>query len=246
VPELALASFNVHWGRGPRRGGFVPFDIVAACDQLDADVLVLQEAWIPDEGPGTTDEVAAALGYEVVATVPMARMTLEPEVTIDARGGDPADGGIGSWSLAVLSRLPARDTTVRPLRPQLPPDPVSRALVVTEVDVDGSSLAVCGGHLPHLEFGAPLITGTLRAALPPADRPAVFAGDMNMWGWTIDLMSPPGWRRALRGGRTWPSHRPLFQIDHVLVTESVGVLRAEVVDAGDSDHLPVRAVLRFG
>ncbi len=47
-PSLTVASFNLHagidgWGR--------PFDVVAACRDLDADVLVLQETWTPDEPP---------------------------------------------------------------------------------------------------------------------------------------------------------------------------------------------------
>ena len=44
---LTLATFNVHmgvdgWGR--------PFDVVGECAPLDADVLVMQESWEPDDG----------------------------------------------------------------------------------------------------------------------------------------------------------------------------------------------------
>jgi endonuclease/exonuclease/phosphatase family metal-dependent hydrolase len=63
---LTVANFNLHagidgWGR--------PFDPVAACALLDADVLVLQECWTNDaEGPGSgqAEQIAAALGYHVV------------------------------------------------------------------------------------------------------------------------------------------------------------------------------------
>ena len=71
---LRLATFNVHmgvdgWGR--------PYDLVAECAALDADVLVLQEAWTSDDGsPGTAAVVAARLGYEVVAEAPLARARL--------------------------------------------------------------------------------------------------------------------------------------------------------------------------
>ncbi|MGO8863758.1 MAG: endonuclease/exonuclease/phosphatase family protein [Acidimicrobiales bacterium] len=62
---LTVANFNMHagvdgWGR--------PFDIVAVCAALDADVLVLEEAWTNDsEGPGAgqAEQIAAALGYQV-------------------------------------------------------------------------------------------------------------------------------------------------------------------------------------
>jgi len=66
-------------------------------------------------------------------------------------------------------------------------------------------------------------------------------GDMNMWGPMLSL-AMPGWSRAVLG-RTWPSWRPLFQIDHILITAAVQVLGAEVVRAHGSDHFPVRATL---
>ena len=243
MPELSVASFNLHWGRGSKRHGYPPFDVVAAAKQLDTDVLVLQESWAPDAGTAQHDEIAAAAGYEVAAVSAMARVSLWPEPEIAARGNDPADGGTGTWNLALLARLPILRTDVVPL-PVLWPDPVLRALLLADVDVGGTTVSICGAHLPHLEFGAPLITRRLRAGLPPVDRPAVLAGDMNMWGWTIDLMSGAGWRRAVRGGRTFPATRPLFQIDHVLVTPLVDALDGEVVPVAGSDHLPVRAALR--
>jgi endonuclease/exonuclease/phosphatase family metal-dependent hydrolase len=62
---LTIANFNMHagidgWGR--------PFDFVGACRDLDADVLVLQEAWTPEgaaPGESQADVIAAELGYQV-------------------------------------------------------------------------------------------------------------------------------------------------------------------------------------
>lgn len=67
--RLSVASFNLHcgvdgWGR--------PFDVAAALRLLDADVLVLSEAWVPDGGAGELAELAPALGY-TVAYQPLAR-----------------------------------------------------------------------------------------------------------------------------------------------------------------------------
>ena len=61
TPDLVVASFNVHsgvdgWGRR--------FDLEGACARLDADVIVLQEAWTPDGRRGMADELAERLGYE--------------------------------------------------------------------------------------------------------------------------------------------------------------------------------------
>lgn len=242
--ELVVASFNVHWGRGRRSDGYPPFDVVAASRRLDADVLVLQETLAPDEGLAQHDAVADELGYKVVDTVAMARMSLADPPKLEARGGDPAGGGEGSWNLAVLSRIPVLGVETHRL-PQLPPDPVTRHVIEATLDVGGTAVTLCGVHLPHLEFGAPLIRNRLRAALPGPEAPAVLAGDMNMWGWTIAAMTPRHWRRALRG-RTFPAPTPWFGIDHVLVNPRVEVRHGEVVPVTGSDHFPVRAVLRVG
>ncbi len=116
-------------------------------------------------------------------------------------------------------------------------------LLHAEIDVDGTNLTVVSTHFSHLEFGAVLQTRALRRGLPPVDRPAVLVGDMNMWGWTISAMAPRGWRRAVRG-KTWPSTHPSHQIDHLLVTPSVEVVRGEVLPDLGSDHLAIRARLR--
>lgn len=51
--EVVVATFNVHagvdgWGR--------PFDVVAACRPIDADVLVLEECWAPAPGGAGTGD----------------------------------------------------------------------------------------------------------------------------------------------------------------------------------------------
>lgn len=239
MSDLTVGSFNLHWGRGRRATGWEPFDVIGACRELDADVLVLQESWAPDRGQADHERVAEALGMRVAADVGMARLSFEPRPKLHGRSGDGGDGG---WRMAVLSRLPVTASRTTPL-PHLWPDPVDRAVHEVEVDADGHTVTVCGVHLPHLEFGAPLITPALRRALPPADRPAVLLGDMNMWGWCISAMAPRGWRRA-GSGRTWPAHRPHSRIDHVLVTSAVEVLAAETLPDLGSDHRPIRAHLR--
>jgi endonuclease/exonuclease/phosphatase family metal-dependent hydrolase len=242
VPELTLASFNVHWGRGSKRHRWPAFDVVEACTTFEADVVVLQESWAPDGDVAQHDAVAEALGMRVVA-VPMARARLAPRPKLIARWREGEQRGDGTWCLALLSRKPIRTTRVVTLPRPLPIDPWTRVLLQAEIDVDGTNLTVVGTHFTHLEQGAVLQAPALRRGLPPTDRAAAFVGDMNMWGWTIDLMTPPGWWRAVRG-KTWPANRPHHQIDHLLVTPSVEVVAAEVLPHLGSDHLPIRARLR--
>ena len=63
---LSIANYNMHcgmdgWGR--------PYDYVGAISALDADVIVLEEAWTTegDDGGGQAAEAARALGYQIVA-----------------------------------------------------------------------------------------------------------------------------------------------------------------------------------
>ena len=62
---LSIANYNMHcgmdgWGR--------PYDYVAAIASLDADVIVLEEAWtvLGDDGGGQAAEAARHLGYQIV------------------------------------------------------------------------------------------------------------------------------------------------------------------------------------
>jgi endonuclease/exonuclease/phosphatase family metal-dependent hydrolase len=242
--ELSIASFNVHWGRGSRYQAYPPFDVVAACAQLDTDVLVLQETWAPDGGPAQHERVATELGYDVTA-VPLGRAVVMPKLEVVSRRDPTAAEGTGDWCLAVLSRLPVLDRRVDDLRPQLPTDPASRSVVRVDLAVDGQRLAVHGTHLAHLEMGVPLHTPGLRRLLAASPGAGVLLGDMNMWGWCISAMTPRRWRR-LRGGPTFSAAHPAFRIDHLLTTPEVEVVSSEVVADLGSDHLPIRARLRVG
>jgi endonuclease/exonuclease/phosphatase family metal-dependent hydrolase len=241
MAELTLGSLNLHMGRGAG-GHDAPFyDVVTACKEVDTDVLVVQEAWVPDGEDGDVLAVAGALGYRVAATFAVARAECHEQVRLIARSGDAGDG---DWQVAVLSRLPVVDSRVLALEPQLPRDPGRRALLAVTVEVAGRSFTVCGTHMPVIKDPVWRLAPSLRRALPPAERPAALAGDMNMWGWCVDRLAGPSWRRAVRG-RTYPARRPHTQIDHILVSRPVQVVDAQVVHQVMSDHRPIRARLRF-
>lgn len=241
MAELTLGSLNLHMGRGTG-GHAAPFyDVVAAAKEVDTDVLVLQEAWVPDDEEGQVLAIAAAGGYRVAASFAVARATCHDQVRLAAREGPAGDG---DWMIAILSRLPVREAATHRLEPQLRRDPARRAVIRATVDVAGEPFVVCGTHLPLLKDPVWRLRPSLRAALPGPDTPAAFAGDMNMWGWCIDRLVPRGWRRVVRG-RTYPAHRPHSQTDHVLVTPPVEAVEAEVVPQVLSDHRPVRTRLRF-
>lgn len=240
MAPLTVATFNVHWGRGSRRDRWPRFDVIEACRALDADVIALQETWAPDAGAAQHDEVAEALGLDV-RSVATARAVLHPEPKLISRAGPDRSAGDGSWCVAILSRLPI--TTTRSIElPDLRFDPWSRVLLEVGIQMGSTPMTIVATHFSHLEMGSVRHARPLRRALPPVGQPAVFLGDMNMWGWTIAAMTPEGWRRAVQG-KTWPAHRPAHQIDHILVTPSVEVSAGGVLPDLGSDHRALRARL---
>jgi endonuclease/exonuclease/phosphatase family metal-dependent hydrolase len=245
------------WGR--------PYDVVAACAALDADVLVLQESWDPDGGgPSTAERVGAALGLAVVHEEPLAharvyapldtgssrwaprfgsvRKTLRLDLDRWKRPAGPADRPFerGRWGVALLARVPVADVTVLPLG-RLRRDPATRAVVRGTVDLGGRPVTVLGTHMSHITHGSAVQYRRLAALLPRPDEPAVLCGDMNLWGPPVSSFFPT-WRRAVRG-RTWPTWHPHSQLDHVLITPALSVVDARVAPHSGSDHRPVVVTL---
>ncbi len=267
---ISVATFNLHagvdgWGR--------PFDVVDACRAIDADVLVLQETWTPDDGAGIAPTVGHALGYAVFEHPFAAGRLAGPHPQADGRWKKffdwrrscPAiyldselpygekigrsrhylDAEPGRWGVAVLSRLPAGRQRVIDLgRPKR--DRARRFAVVVEIEVGGAPLTVVGTHMSHLSHGAPVQFLRLSRAIQRVapSGPGILAGDMNLWGPPV-VAFLPGWRRALHR-KTWPAWRPHSQIDHILLRGPLAVVAGEALSSLGSDHLPLRVRLTMG
>ena len=235
VARLSVASYNAHYGRDMKGR---PFDLVEVVGRLDVDLLVVQESWIPDVGESDVDRAATEQGYQVKHVVmgPARVAGRKPRLV-------PAPQGEGVLVVSMLSRLPVASEAVLEM-PHLPMDLAPRRFAIrTEVKVEGDSFVFVGTHLDHLTHGSPLALRRLARQLPGPEQPAALAGDMNMWGPVLSALLP-GWTLAGRG-RTWPNQRPHSQIDHIALNRPVTAEGFEVLRAGSSDHLPVRAVLRF-
>jgi len=265
--SFTVASFNLHsgidgWGR--------PFDTVAALGDLDADVIAVQEDWIPDDGPGLAATAGAALGYAVFEHPLAHGRVAGPHPRADHRWMRPLDwrgsshaiylddhrplssrtkqstrfaaARPGRWGIAVLSRLPVTGNRVIELDP-LPRDRSGRGAVVVDVTVDGRPAVMVGTHMSHLTYGSPRHYRALGQQLGEAigGAPAVLAGDMNLWGPPVGMLFGD-WRRVVKGP-TWPAWRPHSQVDHILVRGPVRVLDGEVRPMAGSDHRPIRARL---
>jgi endonuclease/exonuclease/phosphatase family metal-dependent hydrolase len=254
--ELTVVTLNLHGGQRSRRVstprlrryGPPPekattngaFDVAGALRSFDADVLVLQESWWPDEGAAAVDLVAADSGA-TVHWASFGRGIVEPWPHIISARPHRASGRIG---LAVVSRLPGRLVEMIPVGDAAGDPALGRCALHVALDVGGQDLDLIAVHLSsRLPYAPPMQLRNLRRRLPPPDRRAVIVGDFNLWGPAVTALLP-GWRRAVRG-RTWPAHRPHSQIDHVLVREDVDVVDAAVLGEVGSDHRPVRVTLRL-
>jgi endonuclease/exonuclease/phosphatase family metal-dependent hydrolase len=224
---LTIASLNMHGGVD-RFGQ--PYDIEAACHQLKADVIVLQEVWQPAGEPDQLAATADQLGLQMIYAGLITRTSLK-RLRV---GPDTRPGG---WGIAVLTARPVLSYQVVPLG-RAPCDAVPRAAQVVTLGVPGGgTLRVANTHLTH-RFSSPVQLLLLAGRLAAGTEPTVITGDLNMPG--PATLVAASYRRALRGP-TYPAHRPVIQLDHFLAGPRISVDAAEVLIGVGSDHLPIWA-----
>lgn len=235
MASFSITSFNTRWGLD---AGDRPFDLAGTVEQFDTDLVALQEVWVPTGEVATLEADVAALGYRLLhAALAPSFLVPQPEITADV---DRADG---TWGVALLTRLPLRHVRTVDLGRLVERwDVATRFAVLAEVDVGGVVVTVAAHHL---SFALPNALAQLRRldGWLPRHRPSVVSGDCNLWG-PLASVTLPRHRRAVRG-RTWPSHRPHSQLDHVFVSQDLAVMAAEVLPTQGSDHLPIQAILRL-
>jgi endonuclease/exonuclease/phosphatase family metal-dependent hydrolase len=270
---LSIANYNMHcgmdgWGR--------PYDYLAAIAALDADVIVLEEAWTAagDASGGQSAEAARLLGYQREAHTlgEGRRIRPQPEAPSTWRsrnlwadrnkalymdGVRPLSAGTqttqrwqeaeqGTWGIAVL------------VRPELPIE-ATRLVPMSTLRADRVRRAAL--VVDVVVEGHPIsVAGTHMSHL--------HMGSHRNWAeLRRQLRTEARPDAVLAGdmntwgplvhlfmpgwqraviGRTWPSWKPHSQIDHIMVR---GALRAEagvVLPDAGSDHRPVRAELQMG
>jgi len=245
---------------------FAPLDGASQADEISAQLgytpveLPLSRAWRRREG------IEKGRGWQPRTVFPTTLKAIRVGGRVDyAQRASLAGYEEGTWGLAVLSRPKVASTEAVELG-RLRRDFTRRGALIVGLDVgagqataaaaattpttaDGGggsgegSFTIIATHGAHLTAGSPWQLRRLYAQMPTRGGPAAFAGDMNMWGPPLSLLLP-GWRRAVRG-RTWPAWRPHSQTDHILVNRAVTVVAGEVLRVGNSDHLAVRAELRW-
>ena len=236
VPYLSLApDLGIDGKRGTRKASVLLMnllhsnkrydDVETFLREADADILVLQEF---------KGNWARAL-RSLAATY--------PHQQIEVRNN--------AFGLALLSRYPLSDVEWHP--EQNSPVP----FVSATVDVGGQPLRLVAIHPvpPTRQRSARMRNDYLRRAadLVGGKGARMIVGDLNCTPWS------PHFRRLLRDtglsdvarGRglkpTWyPTPLPLgIPLDHVLVSDEIGVAAREIGSDLGSDHRPVRVELSF-
>jgi endonuclease/exonuclease/phosphatase family metal-dependent hydrolase len=270
---LSVANFNMHcgmdgWGR--------PYDYLGAIAALDADVVVLEEAWTTegDEDGGQAAAAAGHLGYQHIA-----------HPVGEGRRIRPQPGEHSSWIAQPSWRESNRALYIDGVRPLAPG--VRELARWKEAEPGCIHIAVL--VRPSIPIEATRLV-PLRLLRADRMRRAAIVVDLTVDGHPVSVAgthmshivygSPhnfmqlrrllltearpdavlagdmnawgPFVRLFMRGwrravrGRTWPAWNPHSQIDHILVRGSVQPVRSEVLPDAGSDHRPVRAELALG
>jgi endonuclease/exonuclease/phosphatase family metal-dependent hydrolase len=224
--QLTFASYNIHKavGRDRKRD---PERILSVIHELDADIVALQEV---DRRFGSRESVLPRQAVE------------EHGWNIVPLRSRPAS--IGWHGNAILVRDGIEIAGAEPVHlPRLEP----RGAICAHIRIDGQPLHVVGMHLDL--SGIRRLHQIEAVCAHVQDRaPVVLLGDFNEWsprsrcfrafanGWTV-----------LAPGRSFPSHRPLAQLDRIVHSPEWRCEEARVHHSAlasvASDHLPVLARL---
>ena len=228
--QLTFASYNIHKAIGlDRRRN--PERILSVLREIDADVVALQEA---DRRFGKRE-----------SAVPRDLLDDHSHYRVVPLNHRPHSLGWHGNALLVKRGITVVEAGTVPL-PTLEP----RGAVRADLLIEGQRVRVVG---MHLDLSGLRRRQQLRAILAHVERcgppcPMVLMGDFNEWalhGGSFGEFHPP-WH-VLAPGRSFPSRRPVAQLDRIVISGEWGLEQTHVhhsaLAARASDHLPVYARL---
>lgn len=232
VRSLAVASYNIHKCRGWDFNRNVA-RIAQVIDNLAVDVIGLQEVHSvrgERQDAHQADYFARTTGFEVVA-------------------GPTIRGNRASYGNLLLTRCPI--LSVRHIDLSMP-GREPRGAIDVDLDVDGEIVRVVVTHLGLRAYERVLQMKRLLSAVADGRTQfTVLLGDLNEWhrfgGPFIQLEAHFG---KVSAPPTFPSLFPALALDRIFVSPREAVMEmgahASSLARIASDHLPVKAILRFG
>lgn len=228
--ELKFASYNIHKAVGLDRRRD-PDRILAILNETGADVIALQEA---DRRFGRRESV-----------LPLAAIESHTPYRAVHLGMRPDSIGWHGNALLVRRNIEVAEACAVPL-PTLEP----RGAIRADLVVEGRHLRVVGMHLDLSGLRRRQQVRSILAHVADCDGsvPGVLMGDFNEWarhgGCFHEI--PRDWQ-LLTPGRSFPSRRPVAQLDRIVASDEWRVVASGVhhsaLAARGSDHLPVWARL---
>jgi endonuclease/exonuclease/phosphatase family metal-dependent hydrolase len=227
--QLTFASYNIHKAVG-LDGRRDPERILAVLREIGADIVALQE-------------VDRRFGL---------RASVLPRQALEEHGWCPAPlrmkaASIGWHGNAILVRRGIEIAGAEPIDlPRLEP----RGAVCAHLVVDGKPLHVVGMHLDLSGIRRMHQIQAVQLHMSQRKGPAVLMGDFNEWSQRPRCFTAfgEGWT-VLAPGRSYPSRRPLAQLDRIVHSQGWSCENVRVhhsaLAAVASDHLPVMARLAF-
>ena len=230
--KLTVASYNIHKAIGLDRRRD-PDRIISVLREIDADVVALQEADRRFGRRASALPLAALEQHTPYKAVPLA--------------GRPDSLGWHGNAILVRRETIVAESVVVPL-PTLEPRGAIRANLV----IRSRRLRVVG---MHLDLSGLRRRQQVRSVLNHIDMcdgqcPTVLMGDFNEWSRHGGALREFGhhWR-VLAPGKSFPSRRPVAQLDRIVVSPDWRVIETAVhhssTAARGSDHLPVVARLEL-
>ncbi|TCD06826.1 endonuclease [Erythrobacteraceae bacterium CFH 75059] len=231
MTTLTVASYNIHKGVGLDRRRDAD-RIITVLREVNADVFALQEADL-------------RLG-ERASVLPRALLDDTPWKVVPVAKRPRSIGWHGN-ALLVRRHIEVLEAHALDL-PTLEP----RGAAMAVLEAHGVRFCVIG---VHLDLSGLRRRDQVRALLRRCDEldhglPCILMGDFNQWGrqtgamQEFDLPGEGGWHMAPTGA-SYPSRRPLAQLDRIICNEGFTVAEARAHHSAlatvASDHLPVWA-----
>ena len=236
--QLTFASYNIHRAIGLDRRRD-PDRILSVLREIDADVVALQEADRRYRHRARVLPLAAIDDQTPYRPVPLSSQT----------GSLKRPHSIGWHGNALLVRrgITVAEAAIVPL-PTVEP----RGAIRVDLMVEGRRLRVVGMHLDLSGLRRRLQVRSILNHLDDCDEhcPTVLMGDLNEWAQHGGCLREfhHDWR-VLSPGRSFPSRRPVAQLDRIVVSRDWRILDTRVhhstLAARSSDHLPVYARLEL-
>jgi endonuclease/exonuclease/phosphatase family metal-dependent hydrolase len=228
---VRVVTYNVQMGFDPK-GRFNPEDLAATVRAQRPQVVILNEVdrgWMVNGGHDVLQLMADDLGMPYVFA--------------------PAADEV--WGDAVLTKFPILTTHSEKVSEPGAPTGGAALAITLKID-DTHQLGIVATHLqPNADGDVTLAQAQRVAALASGliakNRPVICAGDLNVQPGSPQFAAfGPRLVDALAKARplpTFPSDRPVDQIDHVFTTPDLVASDIQVPASTDSDHRPVAVTL---